>query len=102
MQPADAPSATGGTSAEAAERFTARGTSGRVVVIEKLRAGARENSLQGLEWSDGGPRYQLQGGGAVERMDESTYRIVSTGEEVRREEGQHGEQHRIQPPTPTR
>ena len=76
-----------------AERFTARDPSGQAVVIEKRKADVRENSLQGMEWSDGGPHYQLQGGGAVERVDESTFRIASTGQEVRREEAQHGPTH---------
>lgn len=102
MQPVDAQSAARSFSTEAAERFTARDSSGRVVVVEKLKAQALENSLQGLEWSDGGPRYQLQGGGAVERVDESTYRIAGTGEEVRREEGQHGPTYHTEHQTPGR
>ncbi|RZJ10878.1 MAG: hypothetical protein EON50_14410 [Acidovorax sp.] len=94
MQPADsAPPPTAGAAADIAERFSARDSAGQQVVIEKLKARALENDLQGLQWSDGGPHYQLQGGGAVDQVGDSTYRIVSTGEVVRREEGQHGLTH---------
>ena len=88
MQHAKAQAGSSGASPEAAERFTALGTSGRKFVVEKAKDQVRENSLQGLEWSGGGPSYRLQNGDAVERLDESTYRIVRTGEEVRREEAQ--------------
>ena len=88
MQRANAQAGSGDASPEAAERFTARGTSGRRFVVEKTKDQVLENSLQGLEWSGGGPSYRLQNGDAVERIDESTYRIVRTREEVRREEGQ--------------
>jgi hypothetical protein len=77
-----------------AERFTARDGAGQVVVIEKLQARVLENALQGLEWSDGGPHYRLQAGGdEVDHVGDSLYRIVATGELVRREEGQHGLTH---------
>lgn len=95
MQPADEKqSAIAGSGVEIAERFTARDSEGRQVVIEKLKAMALEDDLQGLKWSDGGPHYQLQGdGGAVDHIGDSTYRVVSSGEVVRREEGQHGPTH---------
>ena len=73
-----------------AEQFTARGASGRAVVIEKLAAGVRENDVGGLAWTASGVTYRLQGGGVVERIGESTFRIADTGEIVRREEGDHG------------
>lgn len=88
MQPDNA--LTTATGAPIAERFTARDGAGQVVVIEKLRAQALEDDVQGLQWSDGGLYYQLQGGrGAVDHVGDSIYRIISTGEIVRREEGSH-------------
>lgn len=78
----------------AAERFDARDGAGRVVVVEKLDTRARENAIGGLEWTGHGVRYQLhQGGGEVERIDESLFRVVSTGELLRRQEGDHGISH---------
>lgn len=101
MQAADATGAA--AQAAVAERFTARDGAGQVVVIEKLQARVLENDLQGLQWSDGGPRYRLQSsGGVVDHVGDSLYRIVATGELVRREEGQHGPTHHPQHLTPGR
>lgn len=82
------------------EQFTARNATGRLVVIEKLGAAATENPIGGLEWSRAGPAYRVKAGGDVERIDESTFRIVDTGEVVRREEGRHGVTHHPQHQTP--
>lgn len=101
MPHADAPKAAAGT--PVAERFTARDGAGQTVVIEKLQARVIENDMQGLQWSDGGPHYRLQaGGGMVDHVGDSLYRIVATGELVRREEGQHGPTHHPQHLTPGR
>ena len=78
---------------DAAERFTARDTSGQAFVIEKLASVVRENAMHGLEWADGGPRYRLSTGQPVEWVDESTFRVPETGETLRREEGDHGVTH---------
>lgn len=102
MQRADEPHVPGGGALGTAEQFTARDTAGRVVVIEKLGSAPVENSIGGLEWSGPGPAYRVQGGGDVERIDESTFRIVDTSELVRREEGQHGITHHPQHQTPGR
>lgn len=102
MQHADEPRAAGDTAPGTAEQFTARDTAGRMVVIEKLGSVPVENGIGGLEWSGPGPAYRLQGGGDVERIDESTFRIVGTSEVVRREEGQHGITHHPQHQTPGR
>jgi hypothetical protein len=84
---------TEGGRSSTAEHLTARDARGRVLVIEKLGVAATENAIGGLEWKGLGPAYRLQGGGDVQRIDESTFRIVKTGEVVRREEGQHGITH---------
>ena len=85
-----------------AERFTARDDAGHQLVIERLNVQVHENALGGLEWAGEGASYRLQGGGAVQRMDESTFRITETGALVRREEGQHGITHHPAHQTPAR
>jgi len=89
-------------SAGTAERFDLRDGAGRLVAVEKLRTAPRENDLGGLEWSGPGVAYQLQGGGAVERVNESLFRVVATGELMRREEGEHGITRHPQHQTPGR
>lgn len=91
------------TGVAAAEAFETRDGAGRSVVIEKLATQAGENALGGLEWTQGGAQYRLhRGGGAVERVNESLFRVVSTGEIVRRIEGQHGVTHHTEHQTPAR
>lgn len=101
MPIADQSTTRGGIS-ETAEKFTARDITGRVVVIEKQGSAPTENAIGGLEWSGPDTAYRVQGGSAVERIDESTFRIVATGQIVRREEGQHGITHHSQHQTPAR
>ena len=72
-----------------AERFTARNAQGQPFVIIKAPAQLREDAIGGLHWSGGSAEFVLADGSPVERLDESTFRIVRTGETVRREEGPH-------------
>lgn len=83
-----------------AERFHARNESNQLVVVQKLRATASENSLGGLEWSGSGVLYRLEGGEAVDRIDESHFRITRSGEIIRRVEGEHGVTHHQEHQTP--
>jgi hypothetical protein len=93
-----------------AEQFTARNPQGQQVVIVKAPAKLAEDAAGGIHWRRGGGEFTLLDGSAVERVDESTFRIASTGETVRREEGQHGVTHHPEhqtpaepsPPTPSR
>lgn len=71
-----------------AERFEGRTSHGQVVTIIKKAAQAHENALGGLQWSGGAANFALEDGSSpVERIDEATYRVINTGEVVRREEG---------------
>jgi hypothetical protein len=92
----------GTADAAIAEAFDARDGAGRNVVIEKLRTQAGENALGGLEWTHGGAEYRLQRGGPVERVNETLFRVVSTGEIVQRVEGRHGITHHTEHQTPAR
>lgn len=76
-----------------AERFEARDEAGRSVVIEELSDSLHENALGGIEWKRGESRYQLPSGAAVERLDESLFRVVDSGQLLRRSEGAHGVTH---------
>lgn len=68
----------------AAERFNARDGAGRVIVIEKMDTGVRPGDAG---HAPAGVSYRLQrGGGRVERITESLFRVVSTEELVRRDE----------------
>lgn len=99
---ADEPRGSRASTGAFAERFDARDGAGRVFVIEKLDASAHENAIGGLEWTGPGVRYQLeQGGGEVERIDESLFRVVGTGELLRREEGKHGITHHPEHQSPS-
>lgn len=89
--------AAGGTPAE---QFTARDAQGQQVVVVKAPARLAEDAIGGLHWTGGGADFALLDGSAVERLDESTFRIVPTGETVRREEGQHGVTHHPAHQTP--
>lgn len=74
----------------AAEHFTARNAQGQPFVITKAPAQLHEDAVGGLHWGDQGTGFALADGSPVERLDESTFRIVPTGETVRREERPHG------------
>lgn len=89
MQPSDR-SASGAASPQVAERFEARGAAGRVVVIEQLATQALEDGLGGLRFGGGGACYRLESGEPVERLGESLFRLATTGETFRREEGHDG------------
>ena len=75
---------------EVAEQFTARNAQGQPLVITKAPAQLREDAVGGLHWNGGSTGFALPDGSPVERLDESTFRIVRTGETVRREEKPHG------------
>lgn len=87
---------------QVADRFEARNEAAELVAVEKLAASAEENALGGLEWSGAGVRYQLEDGSEVERVGESHFRIVRTGEVLRRIEGDHGISHHQKHQTPAK
>lgn len=99
-----APGATSATLARGAgpavETFSARNAQGELRTLHKKAATAHEDSLGGLRWSGGAADFETDDGSPVERIDESTYRIVTTGEVVRREEGKHGVTHHPEHQTP--
>ena len=83
-----------------AEQFTARSAQGQPTLIRKRAASVNEDSLGSLHFGGGAADFELTDGSPVVRVDESTYRIVHTGEVLRREEGQHGTMHYPEHPTP--
>ena len=83
-----------------AEQFTARNAQGQATLIRKRAASVHEDSLGGLHFGGGAADFELKDGSPVVRVDESTYRIVHTGEVLRREEGQHGISHHPDHQTP--
>lgn len=92
MPHADAPLHPG-TANAVAEQFVARNAAGQAVLIRKRAANAHEDILGGLHFGGGAADFELKDGSPVVRINESTYRIVHTGEVLRREEGTHGSSH---------
>lgn len=78
----------------------ARNAQGQQVVVTKAQARLAEDALGGLHWGGGAADFALEDGSPVERVDESTFRVVRTGETVRREEGAHGVTHHPDQQTP--
>ena len=91
----DLPPGSGTAGVAVAEQFTARNAHGQATLIRKRAASVHEDSLGGLHFGGGAADFELTDGSPVVRVDEFSYRIVHTGEVLRREEGQHGStQHR--------
>ena len=78
------------------ERFTARNAQGP----GQTQARLDEDALGGPHWSGGAADFTLEDGSPVERNDESTFRVASTGEILRREEGLHVVMHHPDQLTP--
>lgn len=88
---------TGNAHPGVAERFTARNSTGHAVVVEQFGVSLGEDAIGGIVWSHPpSTAFRLENGEPVERVEESTYRVVRTGELLRREEGDHGITHHLQ------
>lgn len=73
------------------------------MVVEQLCMSVREDAIGGMMWSHPpSTAFRLESGEPVERVEESSFRIVRTGELLRREEGNHGITHHTQHQTPAR
>lgn len=72
--------------ANTAERFDARDGTGRAFSIEKIAADSRKKISGDIRWSGAGASYQLHDGAVVERVNESLFRVLSTGTLLRRNE----------------
>lgn len=96
----DLPPGSGTAGVAVAEQFTARNAHGQATLIRKRAASVHEDSLGGLHFGGGAADFELTDGSPVVRVDESSYRIVHTGEVLRREEGQHRSTCRPDHPTP--
>ncbi|WP_440111056.1 hypothetical protein [Acidovorax sp. BL-A-41-H1] len=83
-----------------AERFTARNSPGHAVAVEQVTVSVGEDAIGGIVWSHApSTAFRLENGQPVERVEESTYPTVRTGELRRREEGDHGITHHLQHPS---
>ena len=91
------PSSQPGAAQAVAEQFVARNDAGQAVLVRKRAANTHEDSMGGLHFGGGAADFELKDGSPVVRIDESTYRIVHTGEALRREEGTHGSSHPAPP-----
>lgn len=87
----------GAASAAVAEQFVAHNPQGQAVMVRKRAANTHEDSIGGLHFGGGAADFELKDGSPVVRIDESTFRVVHTGELLRREEGTHGGTHPAAP-----